>query len=70
MGFTGSIKWLGTPFDRHDLAAHHAAAVRLPGHEAGSTGTVVVSLSGVDLPAENHGVDLAWGPEQIIDTWR
>ena len=68
--FTGSIKWLGTPFDRHDLTAHHAAAVLVPGHEPGSTGTVIVSLSGTDLPAENHGVDLAWGPEQIIDTWR
>jgi hypothetical protein len=31
--FTGSIKWLTTPFDRHDLAAHHAASTQLPGYE-------------------------------------
>jgi hypothetical protein len=44
--FTGSIKWLTTPFDRHDLATHHAACTQLPGYQHASTGTAIVSLSG------------------------
>lgn len=67
--FTGSIKWLITPFDRHDLAAHHAAATQVPGYEYGSTGTAVASLSGTDLPAE-HAVNVTWGPEQVVDAWK
>jgi uncharacterized protein len=69
ISFTGSVKWLATPFDRRDLMTHHAAATRLPGHQPGSTGTAIVSLSGVSLP-HGHGVDLVWGPEQIVDAWR
>jgi hypothetical protein len=69
IGFAGSIKWLGTPFDRHDLAAHQAAAVQIPGYEQGRTGTVVVTLSGTDLP-EAHPVDVVWGPEHVVGAWR
>jgi hypothetical protein len=67
--FTGSIKWLHTPFDRHDLAAHRTAAALVPGCEPGRTGTVIASLSGTDLPADGE-VDVAWGPDQIIEAWR
>ena len=67
--FTGSIKWLTTPFDRHDLTAHYAAAAQLPGYEHGNTGTVVVSLSGTDLPTEG-ATDAVWGPEQVVDAWK
>jgi hypothetical protein len=67
--FTGSIKWLATPFDRHDLAAHHTAAARVPGHAAGETGTVVVSLGGVDSDVSSATVSLIWGPEDILNTW-
>ena len=67
--FTGSIKWLHTPFDRHDLATHRSAAALVPGHEAGRTGTVIASLSGTDLPTDDT-VDLVWGPGQIIEAWR
>jgi len=67
--FTGSIKWLGTPFDRHDLATHHVAAAQVPGYEAGHTGTVVVSLSGTDLPG-NNPVEAAWGPGRVVEAWR
>lgn len=66
--FTGSIKWLGTPFDRHDLAAHRAAASHVPGHDSASTGTVIVSLSGTDLP--EACADVTWGPEHVIEAWR
>jgi uncharacterized protein len=67
--FTGSIKWLATPFDRHDLAAHRTAAPQIPGYEHAGTGTAVVSLSGTDLPTD-HAVDVLWGPENVIDAWR
>lgn len=67
--FTGSIKWLTTPFDRHDLTAHHTASAQLPGYEHGSTGTAIVSLSGTDLAA-THPVDVAWGPQHVVGAWR
>jgi hypothetical protein len=69
ISFTGSIKWLHTPFDRHDLAAHRAAATQIPGYEAGRTGVVVASLSGAELPSD-HEVDVLWGPDDVISAWR
>jgi uncharacterized protein len=66
--FTGSIKWLSTPFDRHDLATHHTASTQVPGYEHGSTGTVIVSLSGTELSA-THSIDVIWGPEQVVGAW-
>jgi uncharacterized protein len=62
--FTGSIKWLTTPFDRHDLAA----STQLPGYQHASTGTAIVSLSGTDLPT-THSADVTWGPEHVISAW-
>jgi AAA+ ATPase superfamily predicted ATPase len=67
--FTGSIKWLGTPFDRHDLTAHRIAAAKVPGYETGRTGIVVASLSGTDLPTD-AGADVVWGPDHVLDAWR
>jgi AAA+ ATPase superfamily predicted ATPase len=67
--FAGSIKWLTSRFDRHDLRSFHTAAAQLPGYERGRTGTVVVSLSGTDLPADDT-VDLAWGPQEVVGAWR
>ena len=70
VSFTGSIKWLATPFDHHDLAAHRAAAAQVPGHSAGETGTVVVSRAGVVETVVGEGTDLIWGPGDVVDTWR
>lgn len=67
--FTGSIKWLGTPFDRHDLAAHRAAAAQVPGHVPGQTGTVVVSLNGVADTIDSEGVDVVYGPGDVVGAW-
>lgn len=67
--FAGSVKWLTTSFDRHDLAAHRKAAEQIPGYELGRTGTVVVSLSGTDLPRDSP-IDLLWGPGDVISAWR
>jgi AAA+ ATPase superfamily predicted ATPase len=67
--FTGSIKWLGTPFDQHDLATHHAAAAQIPGHTPGSTGTVIVSLSGISNTIDARSVEVVWGPGDVVDAW-
>jgi hypothetical protein len=66
---TGSVKWLGTPFDNHDLAALHAGSTRVPGHTPGRTGTVVVSLSGVAPDLATGAVDLVWGPGDVVAAW-
>ncbi|GGK71745.1 hypothetical protein Sme01_26090 [Sphaerisporangium melleum] len=63
--FAGSIKWLGTAFDEHDLARLRGAAAQVPGHESG--GLVAVSLSGV---TPGLGLDLVWGPEDVVAAWR
>jgi hypothetical protein len=65
--FVGSIKWLATPFDRHDLASLRAAVPAVPGHTA-HTGVVIASRAGVadDLDA----VDLLWSPAALISAWR
>lgn len=65
--FVGSIKWLGTPFDNHDLGALHRAATRIPGFQAGHTGHAVVSLSGVSSDQDQLG--LVWGPQEIVASW-
>ena len=65
IGFAGSIKWLGTPFDAHDLAELREAAAQVPGFQSG--GLVVVSLSGVTPGVD---ADLVWGPDDVIAAWR
>ncbi len=65
VGFAGSIKWLGTAFDDHDLAKLRDTAVQVPGFDSG--GLVVVSLSGVTPGLD---VDLVWGPDDVVAAWR
>jgi hypothetical protein len=65
--FAGSIKWLGTPFDHHDLAELTRAAGKVPGFAPGSSGLVVVSHAG--FTAEPHRVDVVWGPADIVTAW-
>ncbi|GAA4208001.1 ATP-binding protein [Microbispora amethystogenes] len=65
--FAGSIKWLGTPFDGHDLAALRRDALQVPGFETGTSGLVVVSLSGTD---GTIGADLVWNADNLIAAWR
>ncbi|NBM15036.1 ATP-binding protein [Streptomyces sp. GC420] len=66
--YAGSVKWLGTAFDQHDLAALHRGAVQVPGFVPGTTGLAVVSLSGSSLPPGAAGLE--WGPEDVIAAWR
>lgn len=67
--FAGSIKWLGTPFDEHDLATLHAGAVQIPGFTPGITGLAVVSLSGIATTPGFDQVKLIWSPEDVVAAW-
>lgn len=64
--FVGSIKWLATPFDHHDLAALRRAAPQVPGFEGG--GLAVVSLSGVASGVATE-VDLVWDADDVVGAW-
>ena len=65
--FAGSIKWLGSAFDNHDLGALQRAATQIPGFQAGHTGLAVVSLSGISSDHDQLG--LVWGPQEILTSW-
>ncbi|GIF22841.1 ATPase [Paractinoplanes tereljensis] len=66
--FCGSLKWLGTPFDAHDLRQLQEGARLVPGFDESGTGLIAVSRSGVDLPA--GAVDVVWGPSEVVSAWR
>ncbi|WP_329522686.1 AAA family ATPase [Streptomyces jietaisiensis] len=69
--FAGSVKWLGSPFDPHDLAALARGAVEIPGFVPGPARLALVSLSGVaEAVAHDEGVGLVWGAEDVVDAWR
>jgi AAA+ ATPase superfamily predicted ATPase len=68
--FAGSVKWLGTPFDGHDLAALAAGAAQVPGFAVASTSLVIVSRSGVAADIDLRHVDLVWGPDDVVRAWR
>lgn len=68
--FTGSIKWLASPFDTHDLAALRRSALQVPGHDPATTGLVVASLNGLDSGVDAGSVDLLWTPQDVIGAWR
>ncbi|WP_202124736.1 hypothetical protein [Actinomadura physcomitrii] len=67
IGFAGSVKWLASPFDDHDLAGLRRAAVQVPGLDPATAGLAVVSLSGVRA---REGVGLVWTPEDVVAAWR
>lgn len=45
------------------------SAPAIPGFAPGSTGLVAVSLSGA-VPDVRERLDLAWGPDEVVDAWR
>lgn len=65
--FAGSIKWLGTPFDQHDLTALTRGALRIPGFEPGVTGLVGVSRGGF---RDVEALDVTWGPQEVVGVWQ
>lgn len=68
--FAGSVKWLGTPFDGHDLAALRRGAAGVPGFTEAGAGLAVVTLSGLDPNLDPRDVDLVWGPGDVVAAWR
>ncbi|WP_211228699.1 DUF234 domain-containing protein [Glycomyces tenuis] len=64
--YTGSIKWLGTPFDRRDYDKLVVDSAHVPGVVPSETGLAVVSLSGV---ADGVEADLIWGPDDLLRAW-
>lgn len=70
LSFVGSVKWLGTRFDQHDLRALHVAAAQVPGFEPETTGLMAVSLSGFAPAVGPDSLGLAWGPDQVVGAWR
>ena len=66
--FCGSLKWLGTPFDAHDLRQLREGARQVPGFDASHTGLIAVTRSGADLPAD--AVDVVWGPDDVVSAWQ
>ncbi|MBT0772924.1 ATP-binding protein [Kineosporia sp. J2-2] len=66
--FCGSLKWLGTPFDAHDLRKLQEGAAEVPGFSPSRSGLMVVSRSGAHLP--DGAVDVVWTPEDVVDAWR
>jgi hypothetical protein len=67
--FVGSVKWLSTPFDRHDLVALMTDASAVPGYAAAETGLVLVSLSG-SRDTDAGLVRLQWGPADVVGAWQ
>lgn len=68
--FAGSVKWLASPFDQHDLADLARSAPQVPGFAPGRTGLAVVSLSGLGRGMSAGDADLVWGPGQLVGAWR
>ncbi|MGX7828804.1 AAA family ATPase [Actinokineospora sp. 24-640] len=63
--FTGSIKWLNSPFDNHDLNALRHATTQLPGTTP-DTPPLIATLSGTN---DIDPAIPAWGPTRILQAW-
>lgn len=68
--FVGSIKWLESRFDRHDLTSLINGAASIPGWVAGETGLVAVSRGGFASKVGKEGLDVAWLPADVVAAWR
>lgn len=63
--YVGSVKWLGSPFDGHDLAGLQRGAMPVPGYEHGSTALGAVSAGGISPEARNQ-LGLCWEPAEVV----
>ncbi|MQY27175.1 ATP-binding protein [Nocardia aurantia] len=66
--FAGSVKWLGTAFDKHDLHELRRSAAQIPGFDG--NGLVIASLSGLAENVVLGGDEIIWGPGQVIQAWQ
>jgi hypothetical protein len=55
--------------DPHDLAELLRSAPQVPGFTLGSTGIVIVSLSGTIPNLERGKTDLMWGAGDVLSAW-
>ncbi|MFD7900272.1 ATP-binding protein [Streptomyces sp. NPDC059743] len=67
--FAGSVKWLTSPFDQHDLTALEQGVAQLPGFVPGSTGLVVASRAGMTAGIASDRIGLVWGPRDVVGAW-
>ncbi len=67
--FVGSIKWLATPFDRHDLVTLVHAGAAVPGYAPREVDLVMVSLSGRSADLAGDQLRLEWGPADVVGAW-
>ena len=67
-GSPTSPKWLGGPFDAHELRELRDGARQVPGFDEERTGLVVVSRSGADLPSD--AVPVVWDPDDVVAAWK
>lgn len=65
--FVGSIKWLGSAFDRHDVAQLRRGAQAVPGFSVPEGGLMAISRSGFDVDSSDL---LCWGPDEVIEVWQ
>jgi hypothetical protein len=68
--FAGSVKWLGTPFDSHDLAPPARGTARVPGFPPGSRRLVAVTLSGTAPALASDALAVVWTPDYVVAAWR
>ena len=68
--FAGSIKWLASSFDDHDLARLNATAPQVPGFVLGESGLMIVSRSAPAPDLDLRRVDVVWRPADILGAWR
>ncbi|WP_327094643.1 hypothetical protein OIE68_31715 [Nocardia vinacea] len=66
--FAGSIKWLGTPFDHHDLAELTRGVASVPGFVPHETALVAVSLADIE-PTLADTIDLVWNAADVLSAW-
>jgi uncharacterized protein len=66
--FAGSIKWLGTPFDRHDLAELTRGVASVPGFVPHEIALVAVSLADIEHSLADN-VDLVWNAADVLSAW-
>ncbi|MFR9751489.1 ATP-binding protein [Nocardia sp. 004] len=66
--FAGAIKWLSTPFDRHDLADLSRGVASVPGFVPHETAMVIVSLADIE-PSLADTVDLVWNATDVLAAW-
>ncbi|NEA32739.1 ATP-binding protein [Streptomyces sp. SID13031] len=70
LAFAGSVKWLSSPFDGHDLNGLRRAVTAIPGFDPVVAGLVVASLSGVAPGVDLRPDELLWTPADVVGAWR